>query len=49
VKRILSAVIRKLAIPIFAASVAASALGQDVKPSLEAGFVTPPNSAKLRV
>jgi hypothetical protein len=27
----------------------ASALGQNVKPSLEAGFVTPPNSAKPRV
>ena len=48
-KRILSALIRKHAIPIFAVSMVASALGQNVKPSLEAGFVTPPNSAKPRV
>ena len=42
-------IIRKLAFVLLVASITLSSFSQDSKPSLEAGFETPPNSAKPRV
>src|SRR5215467_13429536 len=42
-------VIRRLVALVFVLSLTVSTFGQSAKPSLEAGFETPPNSAKPRV